>query len=607
MRVGKGSVGLRRIGAVLALLVLLGGSMPQVGVGATPASGASAAETSAAAADARYFPETGHIVSGRFREFWESRGGLFVFGYPLTSQFLFPSTDGKEYQVQYFERAVFELHPENNAPYDVLLTQVGREAAATRQGEAAFQPAARNNDPEMTYFPETGHNVGPAFLAYWNKFGGLQNFGYPISELITERNQADGKSYLVMYFERGRFEYHPENTNADYLVLLGQLGRERMDRAGVPASARAPEAPPVAALPAIPPGVVVTNKFSGAGYPYLQGPRVGLGIQAQYYGQPIDRLTGMVKDIGFNWTKQQVVWRDIETSKGQYAWGHLDEIVDHLYAQNIHIMLAVVKSPHWATPTGTDDGTPRDPQDFGDFMRAITAHYRGKVSAYELWNEENLAAETGGRINPAFYVQLLKAGYLSVKGVDPNCVVVMGALSPTGVNDPNIAVDDVIYLEQLYKVNGGEVRNYFDILGSHPYGMSNPPDTLWSEGKPGPEKKFYNDDSFYFRRFEQQYAIMQKYGDGSKQVWLTEWGWGSDFRPDGYLEFNTVTEEMRAKYVTDAILMMRARYPYMGVTFLWNLNWSIVANWYDGPAHYSIINPDYSPRAVYGALKALPK
>jgi len=267
------------------------------------------------------------------------------------------------------------------------------------------------------------------------------------------------------------------------------------------------------------------------------------------------------------------------------------------------------RSPRWATPSGLDDGTPANAADYGDFMAALASHYRGKISAFEIWNEENLASETGGRINPAFYVQLMKAGYLGVKGVSPGSIVVLGALAPTGVNDPNVAVNDLIYLEQLYKVNGGEVRAYFDVLGSHPYGMSNPPDTLWSEGKLGPERKYYNDDSFYFRfrRFEQQYAVMQRYGDGAKQVWLSEWGWGSDFRPDGYQEFNTVTEELRAQYVTDAILLLRAKYPYIGATFLWNLNWSIIGNWYDGPAHYSVINPDYTPRPVYDALKKLPK
>jgi len=599
----KGTGTWRVVGVLLILSGLLGGFVPAV----APKVAAATAPVVLAAPptdDARYFPSTEHYISGRFREFWESRGGLFVFGYPLTNQFAFPSTDGNTYQVQYFERAVFEYHPENPAPYDVLLTQVGRELAASRLTEPSFQPAARSSDPLQSYFPETGHNVGPAFMAYWNKFGGLQNFGYPLSELLTERNATDGKQYQVMYFERGRFEYHPENANLDYAVLLGQLGRERIDRANVPASARTAEAPPVTTPP---PGVTVTKDFSATGFPYLAGPPVALGIQAQYYGQPLNRLTDIAKDIGFSWTKQQIVWRDIETSKGRYEWGQLDEVVDHLYRQQIRIMLSVTKAPLWATPTGLDDGTPASASDFGDFMAALASRYRGKITAFELWNEANLASETGGRINPSFYVQLMKAGYLGVKGVSPGSIVVLGALAPTGVNDPSIAVNDLIYLDQLYQVNGGEVRAYFDVLGSHPYGMSNPPDTLWSEGKLGPERKYYNDDSFYFRRFEQQYAIMQRYGDGAKQVWLSEWGWGSDFRPDGYQEFNTVTEQLRAKYVTDAILLMRAKYPYIGATFLWNLNWSIIGNWYDGPAHYSIINPDYSPRPVYDALKQLPK
>jgi hypothetical protein len=547
----------RWVGIVFALVIVLGNFLPHLG-GAVKA-----APIVAAPGDARFFPETEHYISGRFREFWDNQGGLFVFGYPLTNVFSFPSTDGKLYQVQYFERAVFELHPENAQPYDVLLTQVGRELANARLLDPNFQPAQRSFDPQQTWVAETGHNVGPTFMNYWQRFGGLPTFGYPISELITERNAADGQDYQVQYFERARFEYHPENIGTDYVVLLGQLGRERMIRAGVPLAARAAEPPPVTAPP---PGVTVTDRFSSTGYPYLLGPKVGLGIQAQYYGQPLDRLTGMVNDIGFTWTKQQIVWRDVEVSKGRYEWGQLDEVVDTLNRSRINIMLSVVKSPHWATPTGTDDGTPSNAQDFGDFMRALATRYKGKVLAYELWNEANLAAETGGRINPAFYVQLLKAGYLGVKGIDPSAIVVMGALSPTGVNNPQLAVDDLVYLDQLYKINDGEVRHYFDVLGSHPYGMSNPPDTLWSEGRPGPEPKFFNHDSFYFRRFEQQYAIMQQYGDGDKQVWLSEWGWGSDFRPDGYQEFNTVTEELRARYVTDAILQMRARNPYIGVT-----------------------------------------
>ena len=84
--------------------------------------GPSARETN----KSRFFPETGKTLSGRFLEYWEQNGGLAQQGYPISEPFMEKSDlDGKTYQVQYFERAVFELHPENKPPYDVLLSQLG--------------------------------------------------------------------------------------------------------------------------------------------------------------------------------------------------------------------------------------------------------------------------------------------------------------------------------------------------------------------------------------------------------------------------------------------------------------------------------------------------
>lgn len=74
----------------------------------------------------RTFPETGKTLCEPFLSYWRSRGGLDIFGYPLSDLFLEKSAlDGKDYTVQYFERAVFEHHPENRPPYDVLLSQLG--------------------------------------------------------------------------------------------------------------------------------------------------------------------------------------------------------------------------------------------------------------------------------------------------------------------------------------------------------------------------------------------------------------------------------------------------------------------------------------------------
>ncbi len=77
--------------------------------------------------------------------------------------------------------------------------------------------------PGMVYFPETGHNLGGRFLAYWQRNGDLAQFGFPLTDEVTQPLEG-GATYQVQYFERARFEYHPENQ-APYDVLLGQFGR----------------------------------------------------------------------------------------------------------------------------------------------------------------------------------------------------------------------------------------------------------------------------------------------------------------------------------------------------------------------------------------------
>jgi hypothetical protein len=79
------------------------------------------------------------------------------------------------------------------------------------------------------FFPETGHNLQGPFLAFWQQYGGLAVFGFPISEELTETNPVDGKQYTVQYFERNRFELHPEFAGTPNQVQLGLLGTRLFD------------------------------------------------------------------------------------------------------------------------------------------------------------------------------------------------------------------------------------------------------------------------------------------------------------------------------------------------------------------------------------------
>lgn len=175
-----------------------------------------------------YFPETGHTLRGEFRNRWHQYGGLAQFGYPLTEEVgEISRTDGQTYLVQYFERARFELHPDLPRPYNVLLGLLGRSMAAGREQEAPF--VARPNPGTGYYTPETGHSIAPEFLRYWQSHGGLSIYGFPISEAFVERDYVGGPGYLVQYFERNRFELHPELPEP-YRVSLGLLGVEELNR-----------------------------------------------------------------------------------------------------------------------------------------------------------------------------------------------------------------------------------------------------------------------------------------------------------------------------------------------------------------------------------------
>jgi hypothetical protein len=174
----------------------------------------------------RMFPETRETVSGDFLRYWDSHGGLAQQGYPISPPMQEKSdTDGKFYAVQYFERAVFELHPELAAPDDVLLSLLGVFQYGDKYPRGA---AGQKASPAVgaQQFPETSHTVGGKFLQYWNVHGGLAQQGYPISDEFTEVSALDGKPYTVQYFERAVFELHPENP-VPYDVLLSQLGTFR--------------------------------------------------------------------------------------------------------------------------------------------------------------------------------------------------------------------------------------------------------------------------------------------------------------------------------------------------------------------------------------------
>ena len=192
-------------------------------------------------------PGIADCISGDFQRFWSQNGGLPVFGYPRGPiEQATPAGASEPLATQWFERARLEIHPENSPEYRVLMGRMGVERLAQLGRDWQTEPREAGPQAGCRWFPETGFNVcnqadGAGFLQYWQSnglaIGGLDNyqrslalFGYPISSTRPEVN-AEGVTVLTQWFERARFEWHPNNP-AQFRVLLGLLGNEL--RAGTP-------------------------------------------------------------------------------------------------------------------------------------------------------------------------------------------------------------------------------------------------------------------------------------------------------------------------------------------------------------------------------------
>lgn len=181
-----------------------------------------------------YFAETGHWVTGEFLKTYRSVSDpLRIYGLPISDIFT-DSTTGL--QIQYFEKARFELHPDAHPDLRVQLSNLGY---------LTYKPGPRISNQGRTQpcrtYPETGYAVCFDFLEFFDEYGGVAQFGYPISNL----EDRDGR--IVQYFNKTRFEWRPEMPTGQR-VVVSDLGRryfyirgERLERLGSNLKNNAPQ------------------------------------------------------------------------------------------------------------------------------------------------------------------------------------------------------------------------------------------------------------------------------------------------------------------------------------------------------------------------------
>jgi polysaccharide biosynthesis protein PslG len=338
------------------------------------------------------------------------------------------------------------------------------------------------------------------------------------------------------------------------------------------------------------------------------------GIQLHYSvpnNQLQDLLDMTAYDLEFRWVKVQVDWALTEYMQGHYSveLDKLDQFMDSAYNRNRKILLSVVKAPDWARSTTDLDGPPTDYNTYYNFLRFLIQRYRFKLAAIEVWNEPNLGREwTGGTLSGSEYVNLLRGAYETVKKEDARIVVISAGLAPTGISDGVNSMDDRDYLRQMYDAG---VADYADAIGIHPYGWANPPEIRCCNSPDGPPTH-NNDPSFFFLNTIEDYrAIQEEYGDSDRQLWATEFGWGTmeglDLPvPEEQPFIGYLGAVQQAEYDRDAFLIGQ-QWDFMGPMFLWNLNVATLDGYDPNQGAYSILAQIDRPRLAYDVLRDTPR
>lgn len=338
---------------------------------------------------------------------------------------------------------------------------------------------------------------------------------------------------------------------------------------------------------------------------YFESPEYGVHLAQWWDLYALERDIRLTQELNFQWIKQKFPWRDIEgIVKGAQDWYRPDYIVNEAEKAGLKILARLDQPPAWAM--GLAEGErllnrpPLDLADYGDFCGLMAERYRGRIAAYQVWNEPNLSREWGDESpDPVHYTAMLKVCYEAIKAADPEAIVISAGLAPTSTMPP-LAMPDVDFLQGMYDAGAAA---YFDVLGLNAPGYKAPPEMSPAEAIAAEGYGGHGWNTF--RHVETMRALMVANGDAAKQIAVVEMGWTTDpIRPE--YAWHAVTEEEQAEYLVRAYQFAGENWrPWIGLMvtiFMADQNWTAEN---DEQYWWSITLPDGVLRPAYHALQQM--
>ena len=210
---------------------------------------------------------------------------------------------------------------------------------------------------------------------------------------------------------------------------------------------------------------------------------------------------------GAKWMRMDFDWYRL-WKKGKWDFSWYDDILVAAETNGVQVVGILGGPPREATPVW------EHLEEWRTFVRTVADHYRGRLPVYEVWNEEDAEGFWHAPPNATNYFATLKVAYEALKASDPSIRVALGSLTCGGRP----------FGEQLYRLGAAK---YFDLMNVHPYPVYHRAGDARPEG----------DLDVWLRELRE---MMAKYGDGDKEIWITEIGWPTPheltLKPSGLLK-----------------------------------------------------------------------
>ena len=204
-------------------------------------------------------------------------------------------------------------------------------------------------------------------------------------------------------------------------------------------------------------------------------------------GEPARRTCAMIRQAGMGWVRADLDWCSIERKKGVWDFTYCDKILAEIEAEGVQLLPVLGFSVPWANPAHEHLDA------WEEYVRRVVTHYGRRLPVLEVWNEENISGFWKDP-NPTNYLALLRRTYETAKKIEPNVRIAFGGTSGVPFE----------FIEEVYRLGGAK---WFDIMNIHPYTHPRRPEGAMDA------------------QIEKLRAMMAKYGDARKPIWITELGW----------------------------------------------------------------------------------